>query len=84
MPQVRIPACPGDPVANVSQVGTLDKSFLTERVGALPSRLLHQIEAGLLSVPKILALLIPEILAHSAVAGVAGRDRNLPLSPLGR
>jgi len=32
--------------------------------------------AGPLSVPKILALLIPEILAHLAIAKIAGRDKN--------
>jgi mRNA interferase MazF len=36
-----------DSVANVSQVITVDKSFLTEWVGTLPSYLLEQIEAGL-------------------------------------
>jgi mRNA interferase MazF len=34
-------------VINVSQVVTLDKSLLTERVGALLSRLLRQVEDGL-------------------------------------
>ncbi|HYM10493.1 MAG TPA: type II toxin-antitoxin system PemK/MazF family toxin [Bryobacterales bacterium] len=38
---------PKDSVANVSQVVTLDKSFLTERIAALPSRLLEQVEDGL-------------------------------------
>ena len=38
---------PKDSVANVSQVATLDKSFLTGRVSHLPSRLFQQIEAGL-------------------------------------
>ena len=36
-----------DSVANVSQVVTVDKSFLTERVGTLPSYLLEQVEGGL-------------------------------------
>ena len=36
-----------DSVANVSQVVTVDKSYLTERVGALPSYLLEQVEGGL-------------------------------------
>ena len=36
-----------DSVANVSQVITVDKSFLTERVGALPAYLLGQVENGL-------------------------------------
>jgi mRNA interferase MazF len=34
-------------VINASQVVTLDKSLLTERVGTLPSRLLRQVEVGL-------------------------------------
>lgn len=34
-------------VINVSQIVTLDKGLLTERVGVLPSRLLHQVEDGL-------------------------------------
>lgn len=38
---------PKDSVANVSQVITLDKSFLTEQVGSLPSPVLQQIETGL-------------------------------------
>ena len=36
-----------DSVANVSQVFTLDKSFLTERVGTIPRRVLSRIEDGL-------------------------------------
>lgn len=36
-----------DSVANVSQVITIDKSFLTERVGTLPLHLLEQVEVGL-------------------------------------
>ena len=36
-----------DSVANVSQVITVDKSFLTERVGTLPPYLLEQVESGL-------------------------------------
>ncbi len=38
---------PRDSVANVSQIITLDKRFLTERIGALPSRLQLQVDAGL-------------------------------------
>ena len=34
-------------VANVSQVITVDKSFLTERVGSLPNELQEQVDAGL-------------------------------------
>ena len=38
---------PHDSVANVSQVFTIDKSFLTEKVSDLPKALLHKVEAGL-------------------------------------
>ncbi len=38
---------PKDCVANVSQVITADRGSLTERVGALPARLMERIEAGL-------------------------------------
>ena len=34
-------------VVNVSQVITVDKSFLTERVGQLPSRLVAEVNNGL-------------------------------------
>jgi mRNA interferase MazF len=36
-----------DSVANVSQVITVDKSFLTERIGLVPRPLLAEIERGL-------------------------------------
>lgn len=38
---------PKDSVANVSQVITLDKRFLTEKVGVLSPILLNQVEDGL-------------------------------------
>lgn len=38
---------PKDSVANVSQVVTVDRDFLTERTGKLPVRLLGAIDAGL-------------------------------------
>ena len=38
---------PKDSVANVSQVLTVDKSFLTEKAGKLRKHELHQIEVGL-------------------------------------
>lgn len=38
---------PKDSVANVSQVITLDKSFLTKRVRTVPRSVLERIEAGL-------------------------------------
>jgi mRNA-degrading endonuclease toxin of MazEF toxin-antitoxin module len=34
-------------VANVSQVITVDKRFLTEQIGVLPAYLLGQVEDGL-------------------------------------
>jgi len=36
-----------DSVANVSQLVTLDRDFLVERVGAIPSDLLARVEDGL-------------------------------------
>lgn len=38
---------PYESVANVSQVITVDKSFLSERVGSLPDELQEQVDAGL-------------------------------------
>ncbi len=38
---------PRDSVINVSQIVTLDKSYLTERVGRLPSEQLRQLDNGL-------------------------------------
>jgi len=38
---------PKPSLANVSQVVTLDKAFLTERVGRLSPALLNELEAGL-------------------------------------
>ncbi len=38
---------PKDSVANVSQVVTIDKNLLTERVGILTSDLFEQVEVGL-------------------------------------
>ena len=36
-----------DSVANISQVLTIDKRFLTEQIGKLPNHLLEQVEDGL-------------------------------------
>jgi mRNA interferase MazF len=36
-----------DSVANISQVITVDKNFLTEKIGDLPAYLLAQVEVGL-------------------------------------
>ncbi len=38
---------PKDSVANVSQILTIDKGFLEERVGALPSHLQEKVDEGL-------------------------------------
>ena len=38
---------PKDSVANVSQLLTVDKSFLTERVKTIPERILAEVEDGL-------------------------------------
>jgi len=43
----RASGLPRPSVANVSQVVTLDRSLLTERVGRLPARELAAVEAGL-------------------------------------
>lgn len=37
---------PRDSVANVSQIVTLDRDFLREKVGKVPPRLMAQIDAG--------------------------------------
>jgi mRNA interferase MazF len=38
---------PKDSVANVTQILTLDRAFLTERCGKLPARVLAQVDTGL-------------------------------------
>ena len=38
---------PKDSVINVSQVATIDKTLLTERISSLPSTLVDQVESGL-------------------------------------
>lgn len=43
----RTSGLPKDSVANVSQVITIDKAFLTKRVRSLPARVRHRIDAGL-------------------------------------
>lgn len=42
-----------DSVANVSQILTLDKKFLTEQIGRLSDRSLHQLDSGILLVLDI-------------------------------
>ena len=39
-----------DSVANVSQIFTVDKAFLTERIGALPARFGEEVDEGLRTV----------------------------------
>jgi len=41
---------PKDSVANVSQVVTLDRDYLTERAGRLPARTMAAVDAGLRAV----------------------------------
>jgi mRNA interferase MazF len=43
----RLSGLPRDSVVNVSQVLTLDRSFLTEHAGTLPPRLLRSVDEGL-------------------------------------
>lgn len=43
----RVTGLPRDSVVNVSQLLTLDRLFLTEEVGKLPSRVLAEVDAGL-------------------------------------
>jgi mRNA interferase MazF len=38
---------PKDSVANVSQILTLDKKFLVERIGALPDYLQEEVDEGI-------------------------------------
>lgn len=38
---------PRDSVANVSQIFTIDKTFLTERIGSLPDYLQEEVDEGL-------------------------------------
>lgn len=42
-----ISGLPKDSVANVSQILTVDKTFLVERIGALPDYLREEIDEGL-------------------------------------
>ena len=43
----KLTGLPKDSVANVSQIVTVDKSFLTERIGVLSPDMIEQIEKGL-------------------------------------
>ena len=43
----KVTSLPRESVANVSQLITIDKSFLSERVGSLPLDLQEQVDAGL-------------------------------------
>ncbi len=44
---------PRDSVVNVSQLLTLDRSFLTEHAGTLPPRLQHSVDEGLRTVLQL-------------------------------
>jgi mRNA interferase MazF len=41
---------PKDSVANASQIFTIDKQFLTERIGSLPEALQQELDEGLRTV----------------------------------
>jgi len=43
----RVSRLPHDSVVNVSQLITLDKSLLTEKVSLLPAESLREVEAGI-------------------------------------
>ena len=43
----RVSSLPNDSVVNVSQLITLDKSLLTEKVSRLPAKSLREVEAGI-------------------------------------
>lgn len=43
----KLTGLPKDSVANISQIVTLDKSSLTEKVNTLPAHMLEQVEKGL-------------------------------------
>jgi mRNA interferase MazF len=43
----KVSGLPRDSVVNVSQLLTLNRSFLTEEVGKLPGRVLAEVDAGL-------------------------------------
>jgi mRNA interferase MazF len=49
----RISGLPRDSVVNVSQILTLDRSFLVEEVGELTGRMLAEVESGLRLVLKL-------------------------------
>lgn len=46
-------------VANVSQLLTVDKSYLTERIGVLPGRLIRKIDRGLCLVLELKSAAAP-------------------------
>jgi mRNA-degrading endonuclease toxin of MazEF toxin-antitoxin module len=45
--QVAVSSLPHDSVVNLSQLITLDKSLLTEKVSRLPAESLREVEAGI-------------------------------------
>jgi mRNA interferase MazF len=50
---------PKDSVVNVSQLLTVDRAFLTERVGRIAASKLHQVEAGLATVLDLRTTVLP-------------------------
>jgi mRNA interferase MazF len=58
---------PKDSVANVSQVVTLDRDFLSERAGKLPTRLLAAVDTGLK-----LVLAMPRRTSNSGTRSLPG------------
>ena len=46
----RVSGLSKDSVINISQIFTIDKTFLTERIGALPDYLLQEVDEGLRTV----------------------------------
>ena len=42
-----ITGLPKDGVANVSQIITIDKNFLSDRIGRLPANIMRRIDAGM-------------------------------------
>jgi hypothetical protein len=77
---------PRDSVVNVSQVLTLDRSFLTEHAGTLSARLQEFSGCGIAIRPATLALLLPpqalNVCDHAPQyvrLGLAGERRRLGL-----
>ena len=72
----RVTGLPKDSVANVSQVITVDKTFLTKLVGFLPAKKMQQVEDGLR-----LALYVSFTLNRKAL-DLSERFLLVPLEPV--